>query len=436
MKRILFALLVLVAAPLAAQSLPQGSPAALGMDAARLHRIDSVMQSLVDQGKIPGAVTMILRQGRVVQQGAYGFADKEAGRRMTTGTLFRIASQTKAITSTAAMILVEQGRLRLSDPVWKFVPSFRHTTVMMKADSGMSRVAASRSITIRDLLTHSAGISYGTDPQVADLYRAQGLGPAAGWGWYFADKTEPICASIDRLGTLPFVAQPGSRFVYGYNTDILGCIVERVSGRPLDQFITDNILRPLRMTHTFFYVPQDQRDLLAAVYAGTDSGGYVRAPDGPMGQGNYVDGPRTSFSGGAGLISTAGDYARFLQMMENGGVLDGARILSPATVALMTSGQLGDVYGQSGKDFGLGFEILTNPGLAASYGGAGSFSWGGAYGSGYWADPQYGLVGVFMIQMLPGTDANPYSRLRDIVYGAITGPARAAATASPAGRSR
>lgn len=414
----------LVASRLAAQGLPAGNPVALGFDQVRLHRIDSVMQSFVDRGRIAGAVTLVVRHGRTAQLGVYGMADREANRRMAATTLFRIASQSKAITSVAVMMLIEEGKLRLREPVSRFIPSFAHASVATRSDTGLVRTPVQRPITIRDLLTHTAGISYGTDSLVAPLYAAQGLGPKAGWGWYFADKTEPICASMDRLGALPFVAQPGTRFVYGYNLDVLGCVVERISGMPLDRFFAERIFRPLGMRSTFFYVPPADRDRLAAVYAASDSGRIVRADTGPLGQGDYVDGPRASFSGGAGLISTAGDYARFLQMLDNGGVLEGQRVLSPATVALMTSDQLGPIYGSPGRGFSLGFEVLTDPGRAGSYGAAGAFAWGGAYATDYWVDTANDLVAVIMLQLLPSGGLDLSDRFRSLVYQAIAAPAR------------
>ena len=411
------------AASALAQGLPRGRPEQLGFAPERLARIDSVMQRYVDSGRVAGVVTLVARHGRVAQVRAYGWADREAGRRMSADAIFRIASQTKAVTSVAVMTLVEEGRLRLSDPVSRWLPSYATATV---ADTGSGRVPVRRPVTIRDLLTHTAGISYGTDSLVQDLYRAAGLGPAAGYGWYFADKTEPICTSMDRLGSLPFVAQPGTRFVYGYNTDILGCVVERVSGQSFDDFLRTRILSPLRMPDTHFFLPPEKRDRLTAVYAATDRGGYVRADDGPRGQGVYVDGPRASFSGGAGLLSTAGDYARFLQMLLDGGTLDGVRILAPATVALMTADHIGALYGSGASGFGLGFEVLLDPGRAAQYGTRGRFGWGGAYATNYWVDPGEDLVAVFMVQLLPSGGLDLADRFRTLVYQAIVGSGQAA----------
>ena len=212
---------------LEAQSASNATPARIqsGFAVDRLARIDQFLQHNVDSNQVAGAVLLVLRDGRPVYQRAVGWADKESGRRMTPDAIFRIASQSKAITSTAILMLVEEGRIALSEPVSRFIPQFAHTTVATRSDTGRVIANAKREITIRDLLTHTAGISYGTDSIVAPLYAPKGLGPAAGWGWYTADKNEPICATMERLATLPFVAQPGEKWVYGYNIDILGCVV-------------------------------------------------------------------------------------------------------------------------------------------------------------------------------------------------------------------
>jgi len=364
----------------------------------RVERIDRALQRYVDENRIGGAVALVLRDGQPVYERAVGWSDKEAGRRMTTDTIFRIASQTKAITSTAILSLVEEGKLTLTDPVSRVIPQFAKTTVA----SGGSIVPATRAITIRDLLTHTAGISYGTEPAIASQYEAKGLGPAAGLGWYTADKDEPVCATMERLATLPFIAQPGEQWVYGYNTDILGCVVERASGMSLDAFVKTRITDPLRMTDTQFFLSAAQRNRLAAVYASGDDALIRRAPDGPRGQGNYVDGPRRSFSGGAGLLSTARDYGRFLEMIRRGGELDGVRILAPRTVRLMTTNQVGTLHSATGLGFGLGFETTDRYG-ANGMDSEGAFGWGGAYGSVYRVDPEAKLVMVLMIQLLPNT---------------------------------
>ena len=381
----------------------------------RLLRIDRFMQQYVDSNKIGGAVGLVLRDGKVAYQHAVGWIDKDASRKMTVDAVFRIASQTKALTSVAVLSLVEEGKISFNDPVSKFIPAFAHTTVML--DTGDVIVPARRAITIHDLLTHTAGISYGTDRKIAKLYADKGLGNSAGYGWYTADKEERICETMERLATLPFVTQPGARFVYGYNTEILGCIVERASGMQLDQFIRDRITAPLKMNDTYFFLPPDKRNRLAEVFSSDSTGHAVRAPDGARGQGSYVDGPRKSFAGGAGLLSTALDYARFLQMLLNGGELEGARILSPKTIDLMTHDQIGPIYGVAGRGFGYGFETVEKLG-AHNLSSVGTFSWGGAYGSNYQVDPVEHLVIVFMINQLPNR-SDIADKFPNLVYSAL-----------------
>ena len=387
-------LLLLIATPLL---VAQTKPTAISTD--RAARIDRLLKRYTDENRIAGAVALVLRDGKPVYEQAVGWSDKEAGRRMTMDTVFRIASQTKAITSTAVLALVEEGKIGLTEPVSDFIPTFAHTTVASKDEPGKA-VPAKRPITIKDLLTHTAGISYGTDSRVAALYEAKGLGPAAGNGWYTADKDEPICETMERLGTLPFVAQPGEAFVYGYNTDILGCVVEKASGMPLDEFVRTRITGPLGLKDTRFYLPPAEKNRLAAVYASGDDGSIVRAADGSKGQGSYVEGPRKSFAGGAGLTSTAHDYARFLEMIRNRGALGGVRILSPRTVELMTTNQSGTLHSTEGLGFGLGFETVDRYG-ASGMASVGSFGWGGAYGTLYQVDRQAHLVTVLMIQLMP-----------------------------------
>ena len=379
---------------------PHGS--AGKFDPSRAAVIDRALQRYVDTDRVAGIVALAMQDGQVVYEKAFGWSDKEAGRRMTTDTIFRIASQTKALTSAAIMQLVEDGSLTLNARAGTFIPSFASTRVAVANERGAVRqVPATRPITIRDLLTHTAGISYGTEPSVRDLYEAKGLGPAAGAGWYTADKDETVCETMERLGTLPFVAQPGEAWVYGYNTDVLGCIVEKVSGKPLDAYIRDHITTPLAMKDTQFFLPQAQRDRLAAVYSSADNK-YVRAPEGSRGQGAYVDGPRRNFAGGAGLLSTARDYGRFLEAMRRGGTIDGTRILSPLSVKLMSTNQVGVLHSTTGLGFGLGFETVDRFG-ANTMSSEGAFGWGGAYGSMYRIDPEQRLVMAMMIQLIPNT---------------------------------
>jgi CubicO group peptidase (beta-lactamase class C family) len=345
---------------------------------------------------------------------------------MKADTIFRIASQTKALTSVAVMMLVEEGKLGLADPVSRFIPAFRKTTVAVPAPSGavegtpVSVVPAKREITIRDLLTHTAGIGYG-DGVAAAQWKAANI-----QGWYFADRDEPVSAVVGRMAALPMDAQPGEKYVYGYSTDILGAVVEKVSGQTLAEFFQKRITAPLGMVDTQFYLPPAQKDRLAAVYAAKD-GKLEQATHPRTGQGHYVEGPRVAFSGGAGLLSTARDYARFMQAMLNGGELDGARLLSPKTVELMTVNHVGALFAErgpadAGKGFGLGFDVVLDLGANGAYGSLGVFGWGGAYHTTYWADPKEKLVAVLMTQLLPAGNSDLQRTFRALVYQSIVGP--------------
>ncbi len=385
-----------------------GAPAAhadtikAGVSQERLARVDAVLDSYVNEGRVMGVVALVLRDGKPVYERAVGWSDKEAGRKMTLDTEFRIASQTKALTSVAVLQLMEAGRLTVNDKAGKWIPSFERTSVSVRVPNSTtySIVAAKRPITIRDLLTHTAGISYGKEPQIASLYEAKGLGAAAGSGWYFNDKDEQLCALMERLGTLPFIAQPGEEWVYGYNTDVLGCIVEKASGEPLDAYLRAHITGPLGMKDTHFYLPPGERARLAAVYGSGPDGKAVRMDDGPKGQGMYVDGPRKAFGAGAGLVSTARDYATFLEALRLGGALGKTRILSPHAVKLMTTNQNGDLKSPKGLGFGYGFETHDQYGVSGMES-VGSWGWGGAYGSYYRVDPAERLTVVLMYQLMP-----------------------------------
>ncbi len=398
-------------------------------DATRLARIDTMLQAYVDSGRIGGAVALVLHDGNVAYAHAVGWADKATQRAMTTDAVFRIASQSKAITTVAVLQLVERGVIALSDPVSKWLPSFAHTTVAIRTDTGRAIVPARRRITIEDLLTHTSGISYGTEDLVGPLYQAKELGPAAGWGWYLADKRESICTTMDRLGTLPFVSQPGERWVYGYSLDVLGCVVERASGVPFDVYLQTHIFAPLDMHDTYFFAPANAAKRLVTVYASDSTNHAFPAPPGARGQGDYVDGPRMDFSGGAGLLSTARDYARFLEMLRRGGTFDGHHILAPHTVALMTHDQIGDRYVDPGHGFGLGFATVETYG-ASGMESVGSYGWGGAYGSIYFVDPVEHMVVVFMINQLPNS-ADVAGKFPTLVYAALLHPAQGAPFGRP-----
>jgi len=414
--RLLLCLLLAWPGAAGAQGLPQGEPAALGLAPDRLERLDRAFESYVERQAIPGAVILVARHGQAAYLRAFGLRDRETGDAMATDDIFRIASQTKALVSVGAMILQEEGRLLIGDPVSACIPAFARTTVARaREDGGFDVVPADRPMTIRDLLTHTAGIGYGYGP-ARELWAEAGT-----QGWYFAHRDEPIGHTIDRMAALPMDAQPGERFVYGYSTDILGVVIERASGQSLDDFLRSRILEPLGMQDTFFFLPPDRRNRLATVYMRTDSTGLRRAPDeGTMeSQGAYVDGPRRSFSGGAGLVSTADDYARFLQMLLNGGDLDGQRILSPKSVQLMTTDHLGDRYDQAGVGFGLGFSVVEDVGLRGVPGSVGEYGWGGAYHSTYWVDPAENLVVVYLTQVIPARFLDDMDRLRALVYQSI-----------------
>jgi CubicO group peptidase (beta-lactamase class C family) len=416
--RLLVVVLSLAVPALApAQALPRASSAeAVGLSTARLGRVTSVMNDAVRDKQVAGTVTLVVRDGQVAYFEATGAQDAERGTPMRTDTIFRIASMTKAVVSVGIMMLAEEGRLSLSDPVSKFIPAFARTTVLAEADGRAAVVPALRAITIRDLLTHTAGLSYGGGA-LEPYYSAAGFTQ-----WYFADRAQPMTAWIDKLATLPFASQPGERWIYGYNTDVLGNVIERLTGHTLAEFVEARIARPLKMVDTSFFLPAAKADRLAAVYAVGPGGTITRAPEGHPGQGMYAGGPQVAFSGGAGLLSTAADYARFMQMLLNGGVLDGERLLSPTTVSLMTSNHVGTLYQGGALGWGLGFEVVEQLGRAPRYGAAGEFSWSGAYHTTYWADPVEKLVVVFMTQLLPAGPVDLRFRIRTLVNQAIVGP--------------
>ena len=408
--------------PVAAQTPPTARPEDVGMSSARLARLAEVLDGYAADQRLAGGALIVLRDGKVAFHHAFGFRDREAGSRMTTDAIFRIASQTKALVSVATMMLQEEGKLLISDPVSKYIPEFARTTVAVARDSARYDVVpARRQVTIRDLLTHSAGIGYGWGP-ARDRWEAAGITM-----WYFADRDEPVSAVVARMASLPMDAQPGERWLYGYGTDILGVVVEKVAGMPLDRFLRERITGPLRMNDTHFFLPPEKRGRLTAVYAATPDGRFRRAPDDATreGQGAYVDGPRVAFSGGAGLLSTTTDYARFLQMMLDGGELDGVRILSPKTVQLMTTDHVGAIYTQPGRGFGLGFETVDDIGARGVPGSFGEFGWGGAYHSSYWVDPAEELVVVYLTQLLPAGTIDDFGKVPAMVYGALSESRRA-----------
>ena len=393
-------------------------PERAGMSSERLERLDAVLKSYVDDGQVAGQVAMVLRNGRVVYSTANGWQNKEADIPMSEDSIFRIASQTKALVSTGIMILHERGQLDISHPLSRYIPEWGNMQVAVSESNGSYRLEeARRPITIRHLLTHTGGVSYGSGP-------AREQWAEAGFqGWYFANKNEPILNSIKRMAALPLDQHPGEEYIYGYNTDILGAVIEVASGKDLNTFLREELFEPLEMNDTHFYLPQEKAERLAVVYEATPRGGVqaISATDGMQSQGLYLEGsgPNRSFSGGAGLLSTANDYARFLQMTLNGGELDGERILSRKTIELMTTDHLGDIPFRDGQGFGLGFFVVTDLGERGVLGSEGEYGWGGAYHTTYWVDPEEELVVVYLTQLIPAQGVDDYSKLRSGIYQAI-----------------
>lgn len=399
------------------QKLLPESPEKLGLSNERLYLLTDTFDQYAADQKLPGGVILVARNGKIALQHAFGKSDIEKNIPMQTDHIFRIASQTKALVSVGIMILQEQGKLLISDPLSKHIPEFKNSTVAVKNETeGYEIVNAKRQITLRDLLTHTAGIGYGYG-LAADAWKAAEI-----QGWYFAHRNAPVQETIRKMAGLPNEAHPGEKFVYGYNTDILGAVIEVVSGQTLETFLQEKILTPLGMKNTHFYLPMHKADRLAAVYY-QKKGVLQKAPkEGTMdAQGHYVKGPRISFSGGAGLLSTAIDYAIFLQMVLNGGTYDGTRILSRKSVELMTVNHLDKIpYTWSeGTGFGLGFSIITDLGASGAMGSKGAFGWGGAYNSVFWADPKEDLLVVYFTQVRPSSLIDDKNILRALVYQSI-----------------
>ena len=406
---------------LLAQPLRQVRPEAVGMSSDRLDRLTQQMESYVLENQLSGGVTLVLRHGKIAYFDAFGYRDTESKDNMEIDDIFRIASQTKAMISVGIMILQEKGQLLISDPVGKYIPKYNSTTVAVKTEDGYKVVPANRQITIRDLLTHTAGVGWGFGPGGDQWKKADII------GWYFAHRKTSIQSTVNQISSLPMDAQPGERFVYGLSTDILGALIEVVSGQPLDKFLQKEIFNPLEMTDTHFYLPVNKHHRLSTVYSSTENGIALspnpgkRIGAGMIGQGHYINGPRKSFSGGAGLLSTAEDYATFLQMMLNGGTFNKQRILSRKSVELMTVDHLGSIEfpWTNGVGFGLGFSIVKDLGKRGTLGSEGEFGWGGAYHSTYWVDPKEDLVVVYFTQLIPANNIDDQQKLRSLIYQAI-----------------
>ncbi len=409
----IFLALAIVSLAAPSRAVTEAKPETLGFSSERLGRLDRAIQDEIDQKRIAGVVLYVARDGQPVRFRGYGMQDVEAAKPMGTDAIFRIASMSKAVTTVAVMMLYEEGRFTLHDPIGKFIRGFQKSVVAVKPPADATpetkfiTVPAKRPIQIRDLLTHTAGLTYGDGPAV-DLYKEAKL-----YGWYFADKDETIATAIDRLATLPLQGQPGESFQYGYSSDVLGRLVEIVSGLPLDRFFAERIFRPLKMTDSCFFLPPDKAGRLAPVY-GLEHGQLTRGN-----QGDYVTGPRKCFSGGAGLLSTTNDYARLLQMLLNGGELDGVRLLSPKTVELMTSNHTGTKYAWDTGAFGLGFWVMQDVGTYGELGTPGSFGWGSAYFPQYLVDPKERIVAFIMTQLMPAGDQDLNKRYKNLMYQAL-----------------
>lgn len=388
------------------------------VDYRRLARIDSVVNEYIDKKWLTGAVSIVIKDNQVVQYKGYGYADVDTKKPMQKDQIFRIMSQTKAITSVGIMILYEKGKLLLDEPIWHFIPEFKNPVVLDKfndADSTYTTIPAKGNITFRHLLTHTSGLDY-TDiggSKVAALYAKHKI--PSGLGYFNANLLERMKA----MAKLPLSFHPGEKWQYGLNTDLLGCLIEVISGMNLEDFFRTHIFDPLGMKDTYFNVPASKASRMAAVYTEDANGNIIKwsptfrniDPGYPLMNTKY-------FSGGAGLSSTAFDYAVFMQMLLNGGIYNGHRILSKRSVEMMTSSQLKD--GMFGDNYmGLGFGIESEKSAARSPRYAGSFAWGGYFGTTYWADPKAKLVGLFLTQQNPNSHGDVEAKFEAILYSSL-----------------
>ena len=380
--------------------LTESSPKSVGISGERLARIDSVCTNAVKNGNIPGAVTLISRNGKIVFWKAFGMADNQAGRVMKRDDIFRIASQSKAITSTAVMMLWEEGKFQLDDPISKYIPEFKNPQVLKTfkySDTTYTTEPAKSEITIRQLITHTSGIGYGmidSDEQMKMIYGKAGITDL------FTTKRITIQENVKKLAKLPLHNQPGEKFTYSEGIDILGYFIEVISGMPLDMFLKTHIFDPLGMNDTQFYLPDEKSGRLVAVQHKNVKGQWERYPITFYDPEYPVKGAKRFFSGGAGLSSTAKDYATFLQMYLNGGEYNGVRLLSRTTVEAIMSNQIGNIWSETPeKNMGLAFYITTRQGQdKGGMSSAGTFYWGGYFNTQYFADPKEKIIGVIMKQ--------------------------------------
>ena len=419
-----FFLLTLVAFQfsfVAAQKIiPFTTPEAAGFSSERLKRLDREMNEWVQKEWMNGAVGLIIHNGKVAYYKAVGFNDLAAKSAMQKEGIFRIASQTKAITSVAMMILFEEGKFLLNDPVSKYIPAFKKQQVLDKfnaADTTYTTVPAKSEITIRQLFTHTSGLGYAQigSKEANAIYAKSKL--TAGIGV----QNDKLSDAMNRLGKLPLMHQPGEKFTYGLNSDLLGCLVETISGMTLNDFFRTRIFEPLDMKDTYFYISSEKAARLVNLYREDSTGKLVMAENkmlnGPVGP-DYPLKKSTYYSGGAGLSSTIYDYGIFLQMLLNNGVYNGKRILSRNTVRIMTMNQIGDISLGDDK-FGLGFQIISEKGSGRTPAQAGTFSWGGAFATSYWVDPKEKMVMLFYRQLQGTTHGDLPEKFRALTYQAI-----------------
>lgn len=413
------AVMILVAA-LALTQIAMRDDDGPGVIVDRLGRIDSAINAEIEIGGIAGAVALILRNGDVVYHKSFGLSDIESKVPMRTDSIFRIASMTKAITSVAAMVLYEQGHFQLNDPVARYLPEFAQMSVISGVDEEgnvTAIVPATRPIKIIDLMTHTSGIGYPFIPsKVQRSYHDAGLIDG------LTVKDLKLASQMKVLATQPLLFEPGSAFAYGLSTDVLGYLVEVVSGKPLDQYLSEEIFDPLGMNDTYFYLPDNKAGRLVTLYNVVDDVGLVAhegsGTDIEVNDALYpIIGAKTYFSGGAGLSSTAHDYGLFLQMLLNDGEFDGARILGRKSVELMRTGRV-DWDGDDIPDFGLGFAVVSDLGRNGELASPGAYAWGGAFDTSYWIDPHEDLIGVYMSQARP-TNSDLSTRFKTLVYQAL-----------------
>ena len=402
-----------------AQDLPSAKPETIGLSSERLERIATNVQHSIDDKRIAGAVTLVVRHGKVAWFKAQGMLDREAVKPMPTDAMFRICSMTKPITSVAVMMLYEEGKFLLDDPVSKYLPEFKNPKVLVKPATGEPyTIPATKEITIRDLLRHTSGITYQWNGDLGPHYEKASVGS----GLLPYDGT--IGDNVKQLAAQPLLFNPGERFEYGLSVDVLGRLVEVLSGKPLDEFFRTRIFEPLGMKDTYFYPPDNKIARLATAYTYYPDKGLNRFPDTPIREGSFVysadyptRGPKKLFSGGAGLVSTAMDYARFCQMMLDEGKAGSTRVLSRKTVELMTHDQLGKISPEMGVGLGFGIEGVKAP--LAELGSIGAYNWGGFFYTSFSVDPKEQMIVIFMAQLHPTGDLTLDRQVHELAYQAI-----------------